>query len=91
MTQLVFLELFEQYEEGKSYNIERTLANGLCKRKIAVTFTEHQKMLKETEQKKEEAESEKKAELLKAKKKAESDKADSKKVKQSEKAVKNNL
>ena len=49
MIRVVFLQLFEQYEEGKAYNIERTLANGLCERKIAVPFTVHQKMQREAE------------------------------------------
>ena len=70
MTLVVFNKLFEQYEEGKSYILERSLANRLCEKKIAVPFTVHQEMLREKEEaeKKEKAEAEKKAELLKQKK-----------------------
>jgi len=99
MVQVVFLQSFEQYEEGKGYTLERTLANGLCKRNICVPFTVHQKMLKEAEQKvieseskeaakKEKAEEEKKAALLREKAEEETEKADSKKTKRSEKSVK---
>ena len=93
MTLVVFNKLFEQYEEGKSYILERSLANRLCEKKIAVPFTVHQEMLREKEEaeKKEKAEAEKKAELLKQKEKAETEKlekAESKKPKMAEKAVK---
>ena len=87
MTHVVFTQLFEQYEKGKSYNLERTLANGLCKRGICVPFTVHQKMLKESEQKAKETE-EKKAELLKVKEVVKTEKTESKKIKRSEKSVK---
>ena len=95
MTSVVFLQLFEQYEPGKRYSIERTLANGLCERGICVPFTVHEKMLREAEQKaKEEAEkkakeeAEKKAELLKAKESEKTEKADSKKLNKAEKSIK---
>ena len=81
MKLVVFLELFEQYEEGKTYSIERTLANGLCDRGICVPFTVHQKMIKEAEELKAEK-------LLKAKKVVKTEKADSKKLKKTEKSVK---
>jgi len=92
MTLVIFNQLFEQYEEGKTYNLERSLANGLCAKKIAVTFTEQQKMLKEKELKEKEKESaeKKKAErLLKEKEdRAGSEKADSKKAEKRTKAIK---
>jgi len=80
MTQVVFLELFEQYENGKSYNLERTLANGLCKKNICVPFTVHQEMLRNAEQKKKEkVEAEEKAKA-EADEKAEAEKKRIKKL-----------
>ena len=96
MIKVVFLQLFEQYKKGQTYNLERTLANGLCKRDICVPFTVHQKMLKEEEQKVKEAAKKKaakekadkeKADLL-LKKKSEKKTADSKKAFKRSKAIK---
>ena len=87
MTSVVFLQLFEQYEQGKRYSIERTLANGLIERGICVPFTVHQKMIKEAEEKAKE-DAKKKEKLLKAKEEEKTERADSKKTKKSEKSIK---
>lgn len=98
---IVFLQLFEQYQAGRAYTVERTLGIGLCNRGIAVPFTVHQEMLREAKAKKDEAEAkavkekiesdkrdaEKKAELLE-KREVKSENADSKKFLRRAKAVK---
>ena len=99
---IVFLQLFEQYQAGRSYTVERTLGIGLCKRGIAVPFTVHQEMLRDAKAKKDEDEAKaakekiesdkrdagKKAELLKRKETEKKEQAVSKQAEKMEKAVK---